>query len=202
MAPPRVVAQPVEELLTLDECRAHLNVTPYDFDSDGDETHPDDDMIMAMQGAAREHCENYLGKTLAPRTYELAMDSFPAAAIDLTPPPMLAVTSITYQELDSDEVAVDVLLDPSEYIVDPFNSRVVPVTAWPTTVTATNAVRIIYTAGVSEAEPLPFAVRAAILLILGHLYRNREESGDRALATIPLGAERLLDLLSIRTGMA
>lgn len=198
---PRVILQPASELITIDECRAHLNIEPYETNEDGDSVHPDDDMIMLMQGAAREHCENFLGLTLAPRTYELALDSFPAGAITISAP-LLEVQSITYQELDSDEQPVDVEADPSTYIVDPFGSRIVPVTTWPSVTAATNAVRIIYLSGTSESEPLPFAIRAAILLVLGHLYENREDTGDKALATIPLAAETLMRPLRVRLGMA
>lgn len=200
---PRVILQPTEELLTIEECRAHLNVQPYPpEDEDGSDVHPDDDLIMAMQGAAREYCENYLGLTLAPRTYELAMDSFPSGAITISSPPLLEVQSITYQELDSDELPVDIEVDPEDYIVDTFASRIVPVTSWPIVTTATNAIRVIYLAGTSESEPLPYGVRAALLLVLGHLYENRENSVDAATYKIPLGAESLLQFYRVRLGMA
>ncbi len=54
----------------------------------------------------------------------------------------------------------------------------------------------------SDAPPLPRSLRAAILLVLGHLYENREDSVEKALASIPNGAEALMRPLRVRLGMA
>ena len=49
-------------------------------------------------------------------------------------------------------------------------------------------------AGTVGAHPMVcnFAVQAAILLILGHLYANREEVADSNLRQLPMGARSLL----------
>ena len=75
---PKIVLEPTEELLTIDECRLHLRVDRLEIDSDDVGTHPDDELIMALQTAAREHCEAFLGLSLVPYTYEVALSSFPA----------------------------------------------------------------------------------------------------------------------------
>jgi hypothetical protein len=57
----------------------------------------------------------------------------------------------------------------------------------------------------SDSEPLPFEAKAAILLIVGHLYENREEvveHSNQTLLNIPTGAEALLRPLRVRMGMA
>lgn len=48
----------------------------------------------------------------------------------------------------------------------------------------------------------PRSLRAAILLVLGHLYENREDSVEKALASIPNGADALMRPLRVRLGMA
>ena len=95
---PKVVLEPTVELLTLDECRLHLRVDPLEIDSDDVGTHPDDDLIMALQTAARQHCENFLGLSLAPYTYEIALDEFPTdddGAIELPMGPVTSIVSVT-----------------------------------------------------------------------------------------------------------
>lgn len=201
---PKVIIQPSAELLSIEDCRAHLSVDPID-DVDSDDiahSHPDDALIMAMQGTAREHCENFLGISIARRTLEIAMDIFPDGAIELPSAPLVSVDSVSVGD-DSDGE-----LDTTTYVVDDYSvpARIVPVTTWPTLVAVTNQVRVRFVAGYGEdsdgAQPLPFAIRAAMLLILGHLYKNREDSVDRAMQSLPGGAEALLRPLRIRLGMA
>lgn len=217
----KVVVSPVAEPLTLDECRAHLGVVPYEVDSDGVGTHPDDALILAQLGAAREHCEAFTGLSIAQKTYEIALDVFPAiwpapgwqsvrrrpglasseAAIELPHPPLVDLLSVAVGT-DSDAE-----LDPDTYTVDDYAvpARLVPASAWPTVVAGVNLIKVRYVAGYgddSDSQPLPQAVRAALLLLLGHLYRNREDSVDRALVSIPTGVEALLRPLRVRTGIA
>jgi uncharacterized phiE125 gp8 family phage protein len=199
---PKIVVQPTAEPLTIEECRAHLNIQPYEIDSDGVGSHPDDMMIMAMQSAAREHCENFLGRSLVPKTYEIAMDEFPDGAIELPMPPLVVVESVTAGE-DSDG-----LIDSDLYVVDGYSepARVVPVTDWPTVTASTNNVRIRYTAGYGEDSdgnpPLPYAIRAALLLMLGHLYEQRSDTADKMVFSVPNGVEAMLRPLRVRLGMA
>ncbi len=199
---PKIVVQPYAEMLTIEECRAHLNIQPYEVDSDGAGTHPDDDLIMATQSAAREHCENFLGMSIVQKTYEIAMDKFPDGAIELPMPPLVSVESVTAGE-DSDG-----LLDSALYVMDDYSvpPRVVPVTTWPTVTASTNFVRVRYVAGFGEDsdgnQPLPYAIRTAMLLMLGHLYENRSDSEDVQIFSVPNGVEALLRPLRIRLGMA
>jgi hypothetical protein len=68
---PKIIAQPVVEPLTIDECRAHLEAQRYDDTTIDD---ADDAMIGGLLAAAREHCEQFLGLSLAPCTLEIALD--------------------------------------------------------------------------------------------------------------------------------
>ncbi len=212
----KIIVQPTQEPLTLDECRQHLNIQPYEIDSDGVGTHPDDMMIMAMQSAAREYCENFTGLSIAQKTYEVALDQFPRAyatlcnnntayrlsnAIELPYAPLISIESITVGEGSDNEI------DASEYIVDDYSlpARIVPVSSWPTVATATNIIKIRYIAGYendSDGDLIPYALKSAILLILGHYYANREDATDKTILSIPNGAEAIMRPLRIRKGMA
>ena len=104
--------------------------------------------------------------------------------------------------------------DPADYVVDDYGTPEQPVvlrpaTSWPQVTKAPNTVKVRYRAGYqteedpdSDAPPLPRSLRAAILLVLGHLYENREDSVEKALASIPNGAEALMRPLRVRLGMA
>jgi uncharacterized phiE125 gp8 family phage protein len=191
---PKIIVYPTTEPLTLAECRLHLRVDPTETDSDGNETHPDDALILGLLSAAREHCENFLGMTISPTTYELALDEFDGP-VDLPWGPVNTVTSVTVGEES------DALQDPATYVFDNFSTpaRLVPVTTWPTG-SDTNYIRIIYTAGFeddSDSPAVPAVILAAIKLTMGYYYENREDVVD-----LPGAAQALLRPLRVRLGMA
>jgi hypothetical protein len=59
--------------------------------------------------------------------------------------------------------------------------------------------------GNSPDEPLPASIKAAILLMLGHLYENREATimpPSASMSELPLGVQSLLTPYQLRTSMA
>lgn len=203
----KVIVHPTGHLLSLETCRDHLEVVPIDGDSDN-ESHPDDELILGMLDAAVEHAEQFTGLSILLRTWEAAMDEFPTGGIELPRPPFVALLSFSAGN-DSDGE-----LDASSYTVDDYGTPEQPVVlraanTWPVVTKATNTIKVRYVAGYqseenpdSDAPPLPRSLRAAILLVLGHLYENREDSVEKALASIPNGAEALMRPLRVRLGMA
>jgi uncharacterized phiE125 gp8 family phage protein len=211
----KVIAAPTEEPITIEEARNHLEAARYaEVDSDGapdpvDEA--DDAMIMDKLAAAREHCEAFLGLSLSIRTLEIAMDEFPAKqlsggdiGIEFPMGPVREVVSVTYGET-SDGMS----LAAEDFTLDDYSkpSRLMPIaSAWPVVTNATNTVKVRYLAGYGVdsdgGEPLPKSMRAAILLVLGELFANRENAGDTALTEIPTSAQALLRPHRVRLGMA
>jgi len=217
---PKVIVAPTEEPITVEEARAHLEAPAYE-DSDVDPI--DDTMIEGWLGAAREMCEQFLGLSLAPQTLEIALDSFPTMTadgftwIELPMGPVQEIVEIMTpaadgfdtDDVDSDAGAgepiyADGQVNPDVYALDNYiaPARVVPVpstSAWPVITASTNAVKVRYVAGYGDGGlPLPRSVRAAILVVLAHLYANR---GDEAV-DLPPTAEALLRPLRVRMGMA
>lgn len=210
MSTPKLIEQIGGEPISIDECRAHLEANRYG-DSEVDPL--DDAMIEGFLGAAREHCENFLGLSLTTKVLEIALDEFPTHlrnrpnrrddAIELPMGPVRQVLSIAWGDESDDEMNDDA------FILDNYGepARITPVSfAWPTVTSATNAVKIRYLAGYGVdsdgGQELPKAIRAAILLVLGELFANRENAGDGALAEIPTSAQALLRSLRVRMGMA
>ena len=201
-----------DEPITLEEARAHLRVDTYESGSPPATVSDDDDWITAMLPAARAYCEQYMGRALAPRTMELAAAAFPSVA-PVTPPgaafvlpmgPAQSIESIKYYDADGVEQTVDA----ATYDLDVFGAANVLQLAygqtWPTPRTTDGRVRVRYVTGHGAPadspalHPLPRLARSAILLMLGHLYENREAATAATVTEIPLGVRALLDLLPYR----
>lgn len=204
MKGPKVIIAPEVEPLTLAECRSHLEAA-YTGDTTQDDA--DDAMISGLLSAARDHCEQYLGLSLTQRVLEVELDVFPTVdedgsdEIEIPFGPVIEVMSFdpTGSSSSSSEAAVN-------YSLDDYSSpnRLRPVSSWP----SGGPIRIRYRAGYGPdsdypyAPELPYAIRAAVLLMLGHLYANREASTDKAMVQLPLGVEALLRPYRIRLGLA
>lgn len=175
----RVIAPARAVDLTI--AKAHLKVEHDD----------DDEIIKAYLDAAIEDLDGpggYLGRALAPQTWDLTLDGFPDddVAIELPLPPLIEVEAVFYQA----SAGVETELDASAYVVAGVGDRVragrVGLTAtgtWPRTETLANAVRVRFRAGFIDPSDSPAAgadlpptIRAAIFLRLGDLYRNRGSS--------------------------
>ncbi len=207
----QIATQPTLEQITLEQARLHLRLDSY---GSPPET-ADDQWILDTIPAAREWCEFYSGRSLAPQVIDLILPRFPHAWFDqswdhipLPMGPIAGVESITYL----DDTGVSTVADLTTYVVDVSSDigYVYPVinTSWPTTQARPNAVRIRYHAGyttVGESPndmPLPKRFRSAMLLVLGHLYENRENTTELSLDMLPLGAQSLMDGMRLRLGMA
>lgn len=202
----RQIGDVAVEPITLVQARQHLRVDVFGSPPES----ADDDWIedFGIPGA-REYCEQYLGRALAERTMELATDRFPIYAAT-TPPgaafvlpfgPVQSVTSITYADADN----VDTVMPDTDYEIDPYGDRARLIltygATWPTALLRQNSVRVRYVTGYDApgtspvAWPIPRMARSAILLMLGHLYENREAVTDGTMVELPLGVAALLDLL-------
>lgn len=202
----KIITHPTEEPFTLEQCRQQLEVQPYEFDSDGVGTHPHDAMILRKLSEARRFCERYTGLSFAPQTLELALDTFPtkagvSGAIKLPMSPANEIISVSYLDADGAQQ----VMDPLTYVLDNYSvpGWLMPAadTSWPTTSTGSNTVRIRYIAGYGEGsdlEPIPPDAGSAIMLMLGHLYANRESAVIGTISSeLPFGVEAFLTPLRV-----
>jgi len=209
----RVVTDVAEadEWISLEDARDHLRVDTYGSPPVSD----DDAWITAQIPAAREYCERDLGRALAPRTLEIATNAFPSVTVDPAagpafPLPFGPVTSIVSAKYD-DSDGVEQTVDPATYVLDPYAhpSRLCLAygQTWPTARASHNSVRVRYVTGYERAAgspPVPVVpntARAAMLLMLGHLYENREATGVDKLIELPLGVRALLEMTPNRERM-
>jgi uncharacterized phiE125 gp8 family phage protein len=180
-----VTAQPTDvspwlvEPITLADARLHLKLDA----SGSPASHPDDELVRALMQAAREWCEDYTRRAFVQRTVRLNLDRFPEyiGDIELWSPPVASVTGITYL----DEDGASQTLATSVYTVDldvlPPRITLKLGQAWPATADLPQAVKVTYLAGYAPTTSpadyranVPASVKAAMKLIIGDLYQNRE----------------------------
>lgn len=160
-----LVTAPLEEPITLAEARAHLRVTATDEDA----------KILALIFAAREYAENFTGRALVTQTWDLVLECFPRGReIRLPKPPLQQVVHVKYRDVDN----VEQTLATSDYQVDADDTspRIVLATnkSWPDTYDRIDAVTVRFKAGYGGTAKVPYAIQAAMLLLIGHWFENRE----------------------------
>jgi uncharacterized phiE125 gp8 family phage protein len=182
----KLYTAPVAEPVTLTEAKAQLRVDGTD----------DDTFITSIISVARRQVENETNRALISQTWEMALDKFPCDRYMKIPrPPLQSITSVTYYDL----AGASYVMPATDYLVDTYSEpgRVALKNAasWPgTALREANGVIIRFVAGYGAAgTSVPDEIRQAILLLIGHLYENREAVNDgRNVQTLPLGVDRLL----------
>jgi uncharacterized phiE125 gp8 family phage protein len=201
---------PIAEPVSLPAAKNHLRVY---FDAD--------ELISALITAAREMCEQKMCRAIYNQTYVLSLDQFnygdwrstipmerrnplrfsalwDSMALRLPMPRLVSVTSITYLDVTGTLQT----LDPATYNVDNQSqpARIVPSInlTWPTTdYYIPGSVQVTYVAGSYgdgvDVNTCPVSIKQAILLIVGHLYANKEATSTANLKNIPLGVDALLN---------
>lgn len=201
----KLVTGPATQPVSLAEAKAHLREDSSDFDTE----------IQAFVYAATQFVdgpEGFIGRALIDQTWDLYLDHFPGRSfrnaypslrvreqsIELPLPPLIEVIGVFY--LDSSGTEQE--FDAGNYIVDDASkpARIIlrRTASWPTASCEANAIRIRFRAGyVDQNSPpaacVPFTIKAAILMYVGDLYLNRENTviGDVP-AKLPWAAEQLL----------
>lgn len=201
----RLISAPANDPVTLTEAKAHLDVEHSDHDT----------LIAAIVDAAVSIVggpKGFTGRAIISQTWDYYLDAFPdndAEPIELPLPPCISVTGVYY----TDANGVEQTWDTADYHVDLYSepARVMPADggSWPTPDDERpNAVRIRFTAGYvtndsPDADNPPPAIKAAILLIVGDLYRNRETVViGQTVAKLPWTAEMLLQPYRFHKGFA
>jgi uncharacterized phiE125 gp8 family phage protein len=178
-----VVVERPEPFIDLVTAKEHVRVS-----------HDDDDAIISgMVSAAISHIdgpEAWLGRSLAPQTLELRLDAYPCdGLVSLPCGPVIDVLSVKY----IDGAGVLQTIDPGAYLADDLYVWPLYGTTWPTLRRERGSARIRYRAGYvadPAADPLvaqlPDAIAAAVLLMVGDLYANRETTVAGQVFAVPM----------------
>lgn len=170
------LTEPAIEPITLDEARQHLNIIGSDRD----------DWVQRAISEARDYCEQYCNRIWAAAEFIVSCDSF-SDPMPL-PPGTNAVVSITY--IDSD--GIEQTLSDDAYTVSARLTSIRPVDAWPSGTDVQVICNIGPDAGASPPQTIPPSVRAALKLVLGDLFENREAAMVAVTRTDNPAVERLL----------
>ena len=156
----------------------------------------EDDLLNALIATARQWCQDFQNRAYVTQTWELWLDRWPGKDhIEIPLPPLQSVSSVKYYGTDdteytfsSDYYLVDVKSEPGRVCLDYGQS-------WPsTTLRPYNGVCVTFVAGYGDAaSEVPAKIRQAMLLLIGHLYENREQVVVGVVPTeIPLGVQAIL----------
>ncbi|BBF93373.1 head-tail connector protein [Blastochloris tepida] len=164
-----VVTPPSEPAVSLAEAKAHLRVD-----------HADDDaLIESLVAAASDLVEAYTQRRLLTQALDWTVPAFrPVLVTPLAPVTADGVVSIKYRDAGGAQRT----LDPSAYIVrcgagehGPAVIRPAAATTWPAPdYNTADPVVLRFTVGFGAAADVPAPIKAAILLVAGALYANRE----------------------------
>lgn len=191
-----VAAEPI----TLAQARLHLRLDT----SGSPPTHPDDALVTALITAARQSAEAFTGLGLVEQTYLLTLDEFPEDEIDLGVWPVRSISSVSYIDPDG----ATQTLSSTKYLLDPYDrpARLQPTEPWPATKARVNAITITMSAGMDAGSPtmynVPVAIQRGMLMLIGHLYENREAINVANIVTeVPMATEYLLMPYRIKMGV-
>jgi len=170
-------------MITVEEAKAHCRI----------EHSEEDTLFQSLIKAACRHAENHTGRAIEKRDSETAViDGFPhgRAGVELPWSPLQSVTEVRYLDTNGTEQT----LTAGQLAVDHRTVYPTLYPAWGTDWPATNGqpMSITITANVGY-DPIPEDIRSAMLLIIGHLYENREAVVIGTMATtLPFSVETLL----------
>ncbi|WP_368911603.1 head-tail connector protein [Taklimakanibacter deserti] len=189
MLKPVLVTPPAADkpLVSLADAKKHLRVDHVD----------DDGYIEGVIAAATAWLDGYsgvLGRALIDQTWRLNMDCWPACRIRLPLAPVSAITSIKYY----DGADAQQTLSATNYSL--VEDALSPAAQWafnaslPALHERPDAIEVLFVAGYgATASDVPRAIRHAALMLIAHLYENRETVlvGTNA-QTLPFAVDALI----------
>lgn len=152
----------IVEPVSLSDAKEHLRVD-----------HSEDDAYIADKiTVARQTAENITGRIIAAQQFRARFDCFPAA---IALPRVELITVDSFQYVDTDGATQT----QAAYAIrkDTVSAKLIPAynTSWPSTEAGYDKVTVEFTAGY-ENDSVPSDIQAAIKMIVGELYMNREDS--------------------------
>lgn len=197
----KAIGSVATEPITLATARLHLRL-----DTIGSPpTHPDDSLVTALISVARESVENFTELTVAVNDFQMKLDAFPTAEINLGTWPVNSITSVAYVDANGATQTIN----SADYVLDTFSkpAQIVPAfgKTWPMVRNQPNAVTVTFEAGYTgDTSPvnneMPKALKQAMLLTITDLYENRGAITTKQNYEIPVAAQYLMIPYRINMG--
>jgi uncharacterized phiE125 gp8 family phage protein len=171
------------EAISASEAKLHLKV----------DLSTDDTLIAALIQAARENVEAYTGRVLVSSTWYGYADTIDSDGFEITQVPIVSLTSIKYQDGNNAQqtwAATNYILNATR---TPSRIGLSSSASVPTTYGGNHDWVVEFVAGYANAAAVPAAIKAAMLLMIGHLYEHREGVIiGAAVSELPLSVKYLL----------
>lgn len=172
------ISTSITEPVSLSELKTHLRVT----------SNSEDAYLLTLITQAREMAETYANAVIAQQSFRLTLDQF-VGQIYLPYTPVISIDSFTYVDTagatqtltSSDYHFSNTAYDP--VLIPPYSE------SWPNAQDGYEKVVIEFTAGFATA---PEYAKAAIMMIAGDLWMNREDSAPVKLEAVNWQASALL----------
>lgn len=180
-----LVTAPAVTPITLAEVKEQLRI----------ETTDDDALITRLIAVAVAYTDAQaaLGHAMITQKWAQWVQPHPTQTVGLMMGPVQSVTAVKYYDA-ANTLQTDTLSN-YEIVGTEFAKSVGPKAGfnWPTTYERPDAIRIEYEAGYGDATTdVPQTIRHALMLLVGHWYDNREQSGMDELSDIPFGFDALI----------
>jgi len=182
-----IVDAPLITPITLEEVKAQLRVE-----------HDDDDTILTRLidvAVAYTDVRGALGQAMITQKWAQWINANPPQSVSLILGPVQNVTAVKYYDTDgvlqTDDVNnYQVFGTDFATVISPKDSF-----TWPVSQQRSDAIKIEYEIGYGdEITNVPQTIRHALMLLIGHWYDNREQTGVDELSNIPFGYEEMLNL--------
>lgn len=179
-----VSVKPTVEPVVLSEAKSHMNIDALFTD--------DDTLITSLIVVAREFVEDYIRRALMTQTLVARHNGFPNC-IKLERPNVKSVTSVQYIDTAGDLQTLATSVYDVDLYSTPNRITLAYGQTWPSTQTGVpNTVVITYVTGETTSANVPPTIRHAILMLIGHLYENREATSTLTIKDIPFSIVALL----------
>lgn len=188
---PALVTPPAATPVSLAEAKAHLRVDSADEDA----------LITALVDAATGHLDGWtgiLGKAMVTQTWSQSFDRF-CPRLDLPLGPVQSIASVKWRATDG-QISTVASSDYSLRTDAGGRNFVRFVDGWsaPSDLYQVAAVTVEYVAGYGAPADVPAPIKAAMLLMIGHYYKNREAVAEASQDELPLGVKALLGPYSVK----
>lgn len=188
----QLVTAPAAEPVSLAEAQAHCNV-----DHSADDTY-----LNALITVARETVENWTNRALVSQTWKAYYPKF--GVLILPKPKAISVTHVKWYDTTDTAQTIAASIWDADLVSEPAYITLAYQQQWPVIVARTTLpIEVQFVCGYADAASVPNSIKQAMLLLIGHWYRNREnviitDRGMASSAIIELGAYRLLDNYTVK----